>query len=68
MFNNRDAQEEGFGLTIWQVEDGKWKEKPKHREGRQEDVDSDQCAYCKEKGHWARECPEWKMAMLSSRD
>ena len=51
-----------------QIGDDKWKEKPKDREGRREDLDSYQCAYCKEKGHWARECPERKMSMLDSRD
>ena len=23
-------------------------------------VDHDQCAYCRERGHWKRECPNWK--------
>ena len=26
----------------------------------QKPLDKDQCAYCKEKGHWARECPKKK--------
>ncbi|XP_067592364.1 uncharacterized protein [Pseudorca crassidens] len=34
------------------------------QEGRTADrrrpLDKDQCAYCKEKGHWARECPKKK--------
>ncbi|XP_057349869.1 formin-1-like [Manis pentadactyla] len=28
--------------------------------GRRQQLDKDQCAYCKEKGHWARECPNRK--------
>lgn len=28
----------------------------------QKPLDKDQCAYCKEKGHWARECPKKKNA------
>ena len=23
-------------------------------------LDKDQCAYCKEKGHWTRDCPKKK--------
>ena len=31
-----------------------------HREGNRKrpPLDKDQCAYCKEKGHWARDCPK----------
>lgn len=28
--------------------------------GNRTPLDKDQCAYCKEKGHWARECPKKK--------
>lgn len=28
--------------------------------GNRTSLDKDQCAYCKEKGHWARECPKKK--------
>lgn len=28
------------------------------RERRGTKLDKDQCAYCKERGHWARECPK----------
>ena len=35
--------------------------RPKMSEDRQRHpLDKDQCAYCKEKGHWARECPKKK--------
>lgn len=31
-----------------------------NKEGQRYTVDKDQCAYCKEKGHWAREGPKKK--------
>lgn len=39
------------------------KEKIEENESRgtyRERLDKDQCAYCKEKGHWKRECPKIK--------
>nr|NP_955586.1 p10 NC [Moloney murine leukemia virus]1U6P_A Chain A, Gag polyprotein [Moloney murine leukemia virus]1WWD_A Chain A, Nucleoprotein p10 [Moloney murine leukemia virus]1WWE_A Chain A, Nucleoprotein p10 [Moloney murine leukemia virus]1WWF_A Chain A, Nucleoprotein p10 [Moloney murine leukemia virus]1WWG_A Chain A, Nucleoprotein p10 [Moloney murine leukemia virus]2MQV_A Chain A, Nucleocapsid protein p10 [Murine leukemia virus]2MS0_A Chain A, Nucleocapsid protein p10 [Murine leukemia virus]2MS len=27
-------------------------------ERRRSQLDRDQCAYCKEKGHWAKDCPK----------
>uniref|UniRef100_A0A8C7BP64 CCHC-type domain-containing protein n=1 Tax=Neovison vison TaxID=452646 RepID=A0A8C7BP64_NEOVI len=80
VFSNRDAQEDEKEtkklvkvLALYEagrrrLGDSKWKEKPKQREGRREDLDSNQCAYCKEKGHWARECPKKKTEMLATRD
>ena len=28
--------------------------------GNRTPLDKDQCAYCKEKGHWAKDCPKRK--------
>lgn len=28
------------------------------RKMEQQKLDKNQCAYCKEKGHWAKECPK----------
>lgn len=33
---------------------------PRAPRDRRPPLDKDQCAYCKEKGHWARECPRKK--------
>lgn len=30
------------------------------RAGRRQPLDKDQCAYCKEKGHWLKDCPKKK--------
>ena len=42
------------------------------QEGRTTDrrrpLDKDQCAYCKEKGHWARECPKKRNGGRPTRD
>ncbi|KAL6084128.1 hypothetical protein STEG23_032494 [Scotinomys teguina] len=40
------------------VSQGQDKERPRQGERRRPPLDKDQCAYCKEKGHWARECPK----------
>lgn len=34
--------------------------RPEGRRSVQKILEKDQCAYCKEKGHWARECPKKK--------
>lgn len=34
--------------------------RPERRRSVQKILEKDQCAYCKEKGHWARECPKKK--------
>ena len=34
--------------------------RPEGRRYAQKILEKDQCAYCKEKGHWARECPKKK--------
>uniref|UniRef100_A0A5F9D197 CCHC-type domain-containing protein n=1 Tax=Oryctolagus cuniculus TaxID=9986 RepID=A0A5F9D197_RABIT len=33
---------------------------------RRPPLDSDQCAYCKDKGHWMRDCPKKKAAQLKA--
>lgn len=34
---------------------------------RRPPLDKDQCAYCKEKGHWAKECPKKPHGRLGPR-
>ena len=41
------------------LRDEKWQGPRRPRRDRPP-LEKDQCAYCKEKGHWARECPKKK--------
>ncbi|VFV29044.1 Hypothetical predicted protein, partial [Lynx pardinus] len=69
VYNNRDAPEERqikatekmtkVLATIVQKEQPPPEDTQTTRPPRQH-LDKDQCAYCKEKGHWIRECPKKK--------
>ena len=39
---------------------GNRESRPGGRRSIQKTLEKDQCAYCKEKGHWVRECPKKK--------
>ncbi|XP_069396615.1 uncharacterized protein [Delphinus delphis] len=64
VFNNRDAPEDKqlkatekmtkvLAAIVQKDQEGPPATRPSRRP-----LDRDQCAYCKEKGHWARECPK----------
>uniref|UniRef100_A0A8C8W2Y5 CCHC-type domain-containing protein n=1 Tax=Peromyscus maniculatus bairdii TaxID=230844 RepID=A0A8C8W2Y5_PERMB len=66
VFNKRETPEEREERR-WQKQEER--DKKQHREmkkalaavvsqGQRPPLDKNQCAYCKEKGHWARECPK----------
>lgn len=58
---NREAhrKEEGTRQTGYLGNEGP--RRPRNPEGTpRQPLDKDQCAYCKEKGNWARDCPKKK--------
>ncbi|XP_028617474.1 uncharacterized protein LOC114616118 [Grammomys surdaster] len=48
-----------FSKLLATVVTGQWlsRQGPGDKECRRPPVDHDQCAYCKEKGHWIKDCP-----------
>lgn len=44
-------------LTAFVQEESTPPREPQKAQGFQRNLDPDQCAYCREKGHWARNCP-----------
>lgn len=56
------GEHEGRGRSEnkWTGYLGNRESKPGGRRPIQKTLEKDLCAYCKEKGHWARECPKKK--------
>ena len=57
-----DRDEKGRNRQSGDLGDEKRQEPRRSRRDRPP-LEKDQCAYCKDKGHWARECPKKKQGM-----
>lgn len=61
MFDQRETKEDVNDKKLTKIlECLATGQKPDSKGEKKTPLDKDQCAYCKEKGHWAKNCPKLK--------